>query len=412
MLGGGGARGAYEAGVLAYLREELERELGRPIQLPVIAGTSVGAINACHVAAYAEHGKHQARELVERWRALTIHEVLRFGASDLVRVAREILGRVPDVSEERNGGLIDPTGIYDIVLRGVPWRNIGRSIRRGTLHGLAVSATHVATGRTTVFVQMRKLEVPAWTRDPHLRAEPALIGPHHALASAAIPLLFPAVQISGRLYLDGGLRLNVPLSPALRMGADRVIVVSLRHLDPPPAGPEVPEGAAERAVATAPFLFGKTLNALMLDRTDQDLERLRRLNSVLVAGTDAYGPSFGDVINRAMVPHRNTGVRYVRNILVRPSEDIGLLAAAYARSPEFQKRAKGMAGGVVRRLVDREAPDSADLLSYLLFDGGFADILVTMGRNDAKKMRDAWLRFFSEQPECEAEAAQLSRQSG
>ncbi|MFL5319088.1 MAG: patatin-like phospholipase family protein [Myxococcaceae bacterium] len=409
VLGGGGARGAYEAGVLAYLREELEHELGRPLPLPVIAGTSVGAINACHVAAYAEDGKLQARELVERWRSLSIHEVLRFGAGDLIRVAREVLGRVPDLTEERNGGLIDPAGIYDIVLRGVPWKNIGRSIRAGRLHGVAVSATHVATGRTTVFIQMRDLELPAWTRDPHLRAEAALIGPHHALASAAIPLMFPAVQIGGRLYLDGGLRLNVPLSPALRMGAERVIVVSLRHLEIPPPGPEEPEGAAERAVATAPFLFGKTLNALMLDRTDQDLERLRRLNSMLIAGTEAYGKDFAQVLNGALLPHRNSGVRYVRNILVRPSEDIGQLASLYARSEEFSRRAKGMASTVVKRLVDREAPDSADLVSYLLFDGGFADVLVAMGKNDARKMRDQWVRFFSDDPECDAEAAQLAR---
>lgn len=408
VLAGGGARGAYEAGVLAYLREELEAELGRPIPLPIVVGTSVGAINACHVAAYAEDGKAQARELVDRWRALSIHEILRFGPGDIFRFIREAMGRVSEVFEERHGGLVDPAGIYNVVLRGVPWKNIGRSIRAGRLHGLAVSATHVASGRTTVFIQMRGLMLPPWTRDPHLVAEAALVGPHHALASAAIPLVFPAVRLTGRLYVDGGIRLNVPLSPALRMGAERVIVVSLRHLASTPQGLVEPEIEAERAVATAPFLFGKTLNALMLDRTDADLERLRRLNSMMIAGTRAYGPQFANVLNGALIPHRNKGLRYVRNILVRPSEDIGELASHYARSPEFRARAKGMAATVVRRLVDREAPDSADLVSYLLFDGGFADLLVEMGKRDARKMRNEWHRFFSSQPENEAEAAQLA----
>jgi NTE family protein len=219
-------------------------------------------------------------------------------------------------------------------------------------------------------------------------------------------MLFPAVRVGRSLYVDGGLRLSVPLSPALRLGAERVIVVSLRS-----AGPENADRENERAYATAPFLFGKTLNALLLDRTEQDLDRLQRINSILEAGVDAFGPQFGAVINGALTPHRNRPVQYVRNILVRPSRHIGALAAEYARSAEFRRHGRGIAEHAVRFLAEREARNSADLASYLLFDGVFADQLIEMGRADARALGDAWAHFFSDKPVSAAEAAQLGQPS-
>jgi NTE family protein len=406
VLGGGGARGAYEAGVLSYLREEFDPEFGRPVPVDIIAGTSVGAINACHVAAHIEEPREQAIQMVNHWKALSIDSVLRFGAGDIFRMAREVFGK-PALIEGKHGGLIDPSGLQGIVLRGAPWPAIGRSIRRGALHAMAISATHVATGRTTVFIQMKGKTLPPWTNDPHFVAEPALIGPHHAMASAAIPLLFPPVRVRGRLYVDGSLRQSVPIAPALRLGAQRVLVISLRHLKEGVFPPQESETLEEGTWASAPFLFGKTLNALLLDRTDQDMEKLRRLNTILVAGTEAFGGRYPEVLNAAMRPHRNSPLRYVRNILIRPSEDIGQLASQYARSPDFTKRARGLAGAFVRKLVEREARESADLVSYLLFDGGFAEQLIDLGRRDARAQREGWARFFSDAPECETEAVQM-----
>ena len=408
VLGGGGARGAYEAGVISYLREELDAELPSPFPIHVIAGTSVGAINACHVAAHMEDPRQQATQMANHWKALSIDSVLRFGAGDLFRMFREVFGK-PALMQGRHGGLIDPSGLQGIVLKGAPWPAIGRSIRKGLLHAMAVSATHVATGRTTVFIQMKGKALPQWTKDPHFIAEPALIGPHHAMASAAIPLLFPPVRVKGRLYVDGSLRQSVPLAPALRLGAQRVLVISLRHIKEGIFPEQESTSMDEGTWASAPFLAGKTLNALLLDRTDQDFDKLRRLNSILVAGTQAYGAEYAEVLNRGLQPHRNSPLKYIRNILIRPSEDIGHLAAGYARSPEFIKKAKGLPGTLVRKLVEREARDSADLVSYLLFDGGFAEQLIDLGRRDARARREDFLRFFSDQPECDAEAMQMAR---
>lgn len=431
VMGGGAARGAYEAGVIAYLRDELGKELDRQLPFDILAGTSVGAINACHLAATADEPEKQGQGICAQWKDLELEDVLRFGLSDLGRVLRDLTRRTPSrQSPEYSGGLVDPRGLREVVRRVVSWKRIGQNVRAGTVQALSVSCTRVSDGHTTAFIQQRDRTLPV-IRDFHYRAVTARIGPMHALASAAIPLLFPAVPIAGELYVDGGLRQNVPLSPALRLGANRVIVISLRNRpvtesigpggeEQTPAYAELQEvepqietgerakgDTAEAAYPSAAFLLGKTLNALLLDNLDQDLHRLRKFNAILEAGTVAYGPSFEEVLAESM--HRLRPLRWVRNLMVHPSEDVGALAAEYARSPEFRKRSDSFVGRMLRRFAESEARDRADLVSYLLFDGGFAEILIDLGRADAKAKRDEWIRFFSDEPESNAEAAQMER---
>ncbi|QRO02550.1 patatin-like phospholipase family protein [Archangium violaceum] len=410
VLGGGAARGAYEAGVLSYLREELEPELGRELRLDILAGTSVGAIHACYLAATSDRPRLQGQGMRAHWTGMKVEEVLRVGMGDILRVLREALGKpAPHPRDLQYGGLVDPRGLRAIVSRGIPWLGIGRNLRKGHLDALAVSSTHVGSGRAAVFVQRHGGGIPPWGNDPSYQAQATRISPSHALASAAIPVVFPAVRIQGELHVDGGLRLNVPLSPALRLGAQRVIVISLRHeaLRARKLEGESLEQEREQAFATAPFLMGKMLNTLMMDRTDQDLGRLRRLNAILEAGTVAYGPGFAQTLGAVLEPHRSQPLRYVRELLVRPSKDIGALAAEYVRTPEFRRRSSGLAHKAILRLVDRDASHEADLASYLLFDGGFADILIELGRQDARALRAEWLRFWSDEPQCVSEMATM-----
>jgi NTE family protein len=410
VLAGGAARGAYEAGVLSYLREEFEPHFGRELKLDILAGTSVGAIHACYLAATSHEPRQQAQGLIAHWHAMKVEEVLRCSFGDVFRIIREALSK-PSTKDIQYGGLVDPRGLRSLVGRGIPWLQIGRNLRKGHLEALAISATHVGTGNATVFIQRGDNSIPQWSDDPDYRAVATRIGPNHALASAAIPVVFPAVRIRGQLHVDGGLRLNVPISPALRLGAQRVIVISLRpHARP---GNEKPTEAKvherEQAVASAPFLVGKMLNMLMTDRTDQDLGRLRRLNAILEAGTAAYGPGFADVLSSAVNPHRSQPVQYIRELLVRPSRDLGELAAEYVRTAEFRRRSSGLAHRAILRLVEREAPREADMASYLLFDGGFADILIELGRQDARAMRPQWERFWSSEPQSVSEQALLKK---
>ncbi len=409
VLAGGAARGAYEAGVISYLREELEPQLGRPLKLDILAGTSVGAIHACYLAAMNHEPLLQGRGLIAHWHAMKVEEVLRCSFGDIFRIIRETLSKpAPETRDVQYGGLVDPRGLRALVGRGIPWLQIGRNLRRGQLDALAISATHVGTGMARVFVQRASDQHVKWSDDSEYRVVSTRIGPNHAMASAAIPVVFPAVSVRGQLHVDGALRLNLPLSPTLRLGAQRVIVISLRPTTSAhPLGPS--EQEREHVVASAPFLVGKMLNMLMTDRTDQDLGRLRRLNAILEAGTMAYGPGFADTLSTALNPHRSQPMRYIRELLVRPSRDLGELAAEYVKTAEFRRRSGGLAHRAILRLVEREAPREADMASYLLFDGAFADILIDLGRRDARAMRAQWERFWSEEPQTVSEAALMQK---
>ncbi|KFE64044.1 patatin-like phospholipase family protein [Hyalangium minutum] len=409
VLAGGAARGAYEVGVLSYLREEFEPHFGRELKLDILAGTSVGAIHACYLAASSHQHREQARGLISHWHAMKVEEVLRCSFGDVFRIIREALSKPTEHSTRdiQYGGLVDPRGLRALVGRGIPWLQIGRNLRKGHLEALAISATHVGTGAATVFIQRADGTIPRWSDDPDYRAVATRIGPNHALASAAIPVVFPAVRVRGHLHIDGGFKLNVPLSPALRLGAQRVIVVSLRPTVGVQPATAAEEHERELAVASAPFLVGKLLNMLMTDRTDQDLGRLRRLNDILEAGTTAYGPGFAQTLSAALHPHRSQPVRYIRELLVRPSRDLGELAAEYVKTPEFRRRSSGLAHRTILRLVEREAPREADMASYLLFDGGFADILIDLGRRDARALRSQWERFWSDEPQTVSEKAAM-----
>jgi NTE family protein len=396
VLSGGGARGAYEAGILLYLREGLPRILGHEVTLDVITGTSVGAINASFLAATAEDPGRQAAALCTAWRSLRIEDLLSLQPRDLFRAGRLLLGAEPAPPEPgtyRYGGLVDTSGLERFVIRAISWRGIRRNVLAGRVHALAISATHVGTGHTVVFIDSAAPVPAGWSRDPHVRHRVAAIGPRHALASAAIPMIFPAVKIGRSFYVDGGLRQNTPMSPAIRLGADRLLVISLRHMA---TAEEEARLAPEREIAYPKplFLAGKALNALLLDKTDYDLDRMARLNAILEAGTSAFGGEFVEVINRELVRLRGAPIRPLHAVHVRPSVDIGGLAADFVASGRIDLRGR-MARRIYHRLASTEATHESDLLSYLLFDGAFASALIDIGYQDAARQAEDLARLFS-----------------
>ena len=394
VLSGGGARGAYEAGVISFLREELEPRLARPLRFDILCGTSVGAITACALAASAGHPARQGIELREFWSRLAIKRVLQFGVADVVRTIWELGG----------GGLANPEGMRSIVA-GIPWKSIGRNLRSGRLDALSVCATRVSNGRTTVFVQQSRPR-SLWAENPHFQVVRTRIGPRHALASAAMPVLFAPVEIEGQLYLDGGLRMNVPLSPALRLGAQRVAVISLQPMQ------HFAVGAPQEPLRpSATFLAGKAINSLLQDRLEQDVDNLRRVNSLIEAGFESFGPRFTGAMNASLAAHRTTPMRYVRNLLLRPSRDLGAIAGRFARDRGFLIRHPQVPALLVALLAGSESEESADLASYLLFDSGFAEELISLGRADARSHEEEWARFFDDTPSCDAEAVELARAS-
>jgi len=406
VLSGGGSRGAYEAGIIQYLREDLPRRLGRHVPIDIVTGTSVGAINATFLAATNEDPTVQARRLVEHWHSLRLEELVGLKVGDLLRAGRLLLGgdpAPPPPGTWRYGGLLETSGLERFVLQSVPWRGIERNLRSGAVEALTVSATHVGSGHTIVFLSSRDPVPPGgWSRDPFTGHRAARIGPRHVLASAAIPLLFPAVKIGDEFFTDGGLRQNTPMSPALRLGADKVLVVSLRHLD----DDDSEQMQRERTVAYPKplFMLGKALNALLLDRTDYDLDRMQRLNAMLLAGQRAFGPGFVQTLNDEMLRLRGAPLRIIEAMHIRPSVDIGALAAEFVAKDRVIVH-----GRVARRLIHRlaagEASHESDFLSYLLFDGNWARELIALGRADAARKEEELMRFFGFVGEQAAEAA-------
>jgi NTE family protein len=393
VLSGGGSRGAYEAGIIHYLRTDLRKRLGRHVPIDIVTGTSVGAINAAFVAATHSDLDTQAEQIASAWRALRIEELISLRALDVLRAAKMILGGdppAPPPGSFRYGGMLDTNGLERFVLRTIPWRGIDRSLRARHLHALSVSSTHVGTGHTVVFLSSAEPVPREWSRDPFVRHRAARIGPRHVLASAAIPLLFPAVKIGDEFFTDGGLRQNTPMSPAIRLGADRLLLISLRHVA---AEPKVIQRERTEAYPKPLFLAGKALNALLLDHTEYDLQRMQRINLILEAGNTAFGDKFESTMNRELMRLRGAPLRRIHAVHIRPSEDIGALAAQFVNAGRM--RVSGMfARRLIQRLAAGEARHESDLLSYLLFDGDFAAELIELGRNDAAKKADELAALF------------------
>jgi NTE family protein len=393
VLAGGSARGAYEVGVVRYVVEEVARTLGRNVPIDIISGTSAGSINACLLAAHADKPVERAAMLARQWENLELEDVIRPAPGEIFHIATRVLGRSFRANAtERRGGVFDPVAIERIVRGSTPFEAIDEHIRSGRLTALSISTTHIASGRTVVFVQRQAAGVPRWGSDPTMSARTARIRAEHAMASAAVPLLFPAVEIDGEYYCDGGLRQNVPLSPARRLGADGLIVVNPRYIRDETPSPELAE-VREREYPDPLFVFGKAMNALLLDRIENDIRRLQKLNAVLAAGERRYGPDFGRALNEELGRSQQSPLRPVDVVYIRASQDIGVLASEYVRSAGFSKRVRGLVGRAVKRLGENEG--EADLLSYVLFDGPFAALLIEMGWNDAKAQHDELVRFFA-----------------
>jgi NTE family protein len=234
---------------------------------------------------------------------------------------------------------------------------------------------------------------------------PARLRAVHALASAALPLLFPPVRIDGRFHLDGGLRQNVPLSPARRLGARGLIVINPKHATVARVGE--PPGEPHRYEETPPSalsLLGKTLNALLVDRIDNELDRFEKLNAVLDAGTKLYGPGFTDALNAELGRERSATLQRLGVVHIRSSVDIPKLASEYVRHPRFH--VPGVLGRMMKRVASGDG--DADLLSYVLFDGEFAGRLVEIGRMDGRAHHEALCKLVDGAVKAHREATRVS----
>ena len=401
VLSGGGARGAYEAGVLRFLFEALPERLGHAPRIDLVSGTSVGAIHACFVAASAHQGVERGQQLAEVWESLALSELVGSALGELLRLPGRLISTLRTSRALRGGtppdrlyGLLSSEHLERIVRDAIPWSRIRRNLAEDRIEAACVAATEIATGRSTVFLDAQRGPDAAWDHDPSMIAVPVKLAPSHALASAAIPMLFPAVRIGATYYTDGGLRVNTPLAPVLRLGADRVLVIALR---------KGATGGAEADVAARRvgnhgnplFLFGKMLNALLLDHIDNDLAHMRMLNDVVRRVRDIGGEAVLGRVNDAVLAERGHAMRVIDDHVVRPSQDLGVIAGEALRGVGSPRPSTALR--LLMRAFDLgDAPFESDLLSYLLFDRAFTRRLVSLGYEDAKRQSDELAEFFSD----------------
>jgi NTE family protein len=373
MLGGGGARGAYQAGVLRGIARRFPN-----LNFPILTGISAGAVNTIHLAAHEGSLKKATDDLIALWLALSPERVYDVRSVPLLRNAfgwgaRLMSGGIGHGREPMRGLVeTDPLRRYlNEVLERAPdgsLPGIERNLDRGTLKAVALSATSYTTGQSVTWIEGRDIEL--WQR-PQRRTEPAKLTVEHVMASSALPMLFPAVKVGPEWYGDGGVRLTAPLSPSLHLGASRILTISTKY-------------QRTRAEADSPLTVGYPppaqvlsvlYNAVFLDLIDEDILRLRRVNELL----------------KQIKPEQREKMRVVDILVLRPSRDLGKLAG------EFEPRLPGLFRYLMRGLGTKQTA-SPDIVSLVLFQADYLRRLIDIGEEDAIAHGDAIEAFLARPP--------------
>lgn len=378
-MSGGGARGAYEVGVLSYLFGDFTRHYKRAPGFDVVSGTSVGAINGTALASTVHDPEAGIRLLADVWLNQSLSDVLHFNVRQATRLYRVWSGGT------HPAGVFDPRPLSRVISQQIPWRQLVRNVKAGRVKALTVSATNVRTGRSWLYVD-RAPGVALPRGSLRLVIHPTHILPQHVLASAAMPVVFPPVRIGNDYFFDGGVRLNTPTAPAIQLGVDRIFVIGVTT--PPGQAP----AQAPRSYPGASFLLGKAVDALMLDHIEHDMEQLELINEVLRDACEAGGPGFLERMAQVAAVRGRMPRKIIETLALHPSVDIGTLAADHLqRSRPRLTRLIGR--GILKLLETGEGLDS-DLASYVLFDGDFTRMLIDLGRQDAANHRDELAAFI------------------
>ncbi|QDK36704.1 patatin-like phospholipase family protein [Bdellovibrio sp. NC01] len=370
VLSGGGARGAYQAGVLAAVQEISEKS-GVPVKYDFLSGVSAGAINASSLASNADNLKVATESLAKLWSDVSFEKVfstdsMTMGKIGLQWMSELSLGGMTGTTPGK--ALMDTAPLRQLIHSNMDYAKVEKNIDDGHLTALAITSIDYAKSATTTFIQGKNV-LPSWDKG-RKRSERTTISTDHIMASSAIPLLFPPVKVDDRFFGDGAIRNHAPCSPVIYLGAEKLLVIGVRLQSSTTA---YEQRAAQYATAPSVARVVNTiLNGALMDAVEQDVERLRRLNDYAIAIPPEQ--------------QRAVSLRPIDHLFISPSEDIGEMAVQKA-----QKLPR-----VVRYLLKGlgSLQDASELISYLLFEPTFCADLIEIGRKDGLSHKEELIKLL------------------
>ena len=367
VLPGGGARCAYQVGVLKAVAELMPPRAVNPFA--VISGTSAGAINSVVLATRAKSFRNAIADMELVWGHFRSEQVFKSDAWTMLCTSLRWLGALVSggVLVTPPKSLLDNAPLRELLKQNVRMNYIDRSLERGYLDAIAVTAAGYDSARSVTFFQSRE-DVLEWER-VRRKGNQDKITLDHLMASVAVPMVFPPVQLGKEFFGDGAMRQATPLSPAVRLGADRILVIGVRNEEEGPLKGSDPQSPNFGRIA------GYMLDALFMDGLSADLERLTRLNTIIAN------------VPEKVVENEGERLRFIEAFVILPSEDVRDIAGQHMHELPWPVR-------MLLRGVGAMNPGGRQLLSYLLFESGYTRHLIDLGYRDAMANKEDLLAFM------------------